>query len=145
MGRLRKTLKLLMTTQWHNNKSETKWWGKNKAQDVPVWLYKSGGAGYQHVGMTERQSVGIFLTLSHHRMTSDSWDKTLSFPRYLHMQPWANVCQTHQPFVSSWIISILNMSESSCIYILFFLCFLWLYIEWLLLYLKKKKLLNSIH
>lgn len=101
-------------SQWHNNKRQS---DGGKTKDVPLWLHKSGGTGYQHVGMAERQSVGIFLTSSHHRLTSDSWDKTLSFPRYVHMKPWANVRQTHQPFVSNWIICILNIM---CLHLVYY-------------------------
>lgn len=59
-GRLRQTFKLLMATQWLNtNLNDTTIrmrqsdGGEKKTKDVPAWLYKSGGAGYQHVAMTE--------------------------------------------------------------------------------------------
>lgn len=61
-----------------DNKKETKAIG-GETKDVPVWFFfikvvegGGGGGGAQHVDVTARQSVGIFLTFSHHGLRSDS-------------------------------------------------------------------------
>lgn len=43
-----------------------------KQKDAPVWFHKGDREGYLHVDLSEPHSVGIFLTFSHLRLTSDS-------------------------------------------------------------------------
>lgn len=115
----------------HSNLSETTI-RKRQSDGVKQKMFQCGFIkvveGSQHVDVTERQSVGIFLTFSHHRLQSDSWDKTpcLSSPNCWHVQPWANVNQTRQPFVLSFkCICILNISRPLALYVYNLLFVLW--------------------